>query len=78
MAGRDDTRGGGASGSILFGVGHMLLGIATYRARALAMLTLEQIGSIFLGMDALWAVGPVMLGVPSPPCPLSLPWERGR
>jgi hypothetical protein len=61
--------------SILFGVGHMLLGIATYRARALprsvgalmvvgalAMLSLEQIGSIFLGLDALWAIGPVMLG----------------
>jgi hypothetical protein len=61
--------------SLLFAAGHTLLGIATYHAGALprrvgallaagalSMLVFEQIGAIFLGTDALWAVGPVMLG----------------
>jgi hypothetical protein len=53
----------------------VVLGIATYRAGvvprgvgllmvigALSLLLLERIGGIMLQLDALWAVGPVLLG----------------
>jgi hypothetical protein len=61
---------------ILFALGHVLLGIATYRAGVvprsvgilmivggLALLILERIGGIMLQLDFLWVVGPVLLGV---------------
>ena len=60
---------------ILFALGHVLLGIATYRAGVvprsvgtlmvlggIALLVLERIGGIMLQLDFLWVVGPVMLG----------------
>jgi hypothetical protein len=60
---------------VLFGLGHVVLGIATYRAGvvprgvgllmvigALALLLLERIGGIMLELDTLWVVGPVLLG----------------
>jgi hypothetical protein len=59
----------------LFALGYLLLGLATYRARvlpssvgallmigALAMLGLEQIAMIVGAGDALWVLGPVLLG----------------
>ena len=60
---------------ILFALGHVLLGIATYRAGVvprsvgtlmvvggLSLLILERIGGIMLELDFLWVVGPVLLG----------------
>ena len=59
----------------LFAVGYLLLGLATYRARvlpasvgvllvigALAMLGLDKIAMIVGAGEALWALGPVLLG----------------
>jgi hypothetical protein len=61
--------------SLLLGVGHLLLGVATYRARvlphsvgtlmivgAVAMLTLEKIDAMFIQSDTLWVVAIVLFG----------------
>jgi hypothetical protein len=61
--------------TVLFTVGYVILGIATYRAAvlprsvgtllvigAVAWMGFEQIGALLLGSDALWAIGPVLMG----------------
>jgi hypothetical protein len=61
--------------TLLFGLGHLILGVATYRAAvlprsvgallvvgSLAMLVLGKIEEAFLGTDVLWALGPVLDG----------------
>jgi hypothetical protein len=61
--------------TILFTVGYIVLGIATYRAgvmprsvgallavAGIAWLVFERLSDFFPGLDALWGVGPVMLG----------------
>ena len=60
----------------LFALGYLLLGIATYRARvlprsvgallivgALADTVVTRLGAIAMELDALWVIGPVVLGV---------------
>jgi hypothetical protein len=61
---------------LLFSVGHLLLGIATYRAGvlprsvgalliagAVADLFLPRLGEFLPALDMLWVIGPVMIGV---------------
>jgi hypothetical protein len=61
--------------TVLFAVGYVILGIATYRAAvlprsvgallvvgAVAWMFFERIGAILLQSDDLWAAGPVLLG----------------
>jgi hypothetical protein len=61
--------------SLIFAIGYVILGVATYRASvlpksvgvllvlgALAWLGFERIGAILLGDDSLWVVGPVLMG----------------
>jgi hypothetical protein len=61
--------------SVLFAVGHLLLGIVTYRAAVLprgvgllmaiggtALLVFERIGELVPSLESLWGLGPVLLG----------------
>jgi hypothetical protein len=61
--------------TLLFAVGYLILGIATYRAAvlprsvgallvvgAVAWMGLERIVAVFLESDSLWAIGPVLMG----------------
>ena len=61
--------------TVLFTVGYVILGLATYRAAvlprsvgtllvigAVARMGFEQVGALLLGSDALWAIGPVLMG----------------